>query len=124
MALSSSAGRTDDPPAGWTSGDCKIVRYMEIGERWRWLFRHCDAEDIRLLLNDAKAKACRQRTQRISTRKGTIEVSTEADVTPMTMDELAILEGLTRRQYERRLTRARHRITLALVERDEERRAA
>ena len=117
LDLQSSTGRVDEPISSWTSGDDKLVKFLEVGERWAWLFRYCELTDVALLINEALAKAFRRKRTRISTAHGCCEVDTEGTLERMSEHELAVAAGLSIYQYRRRLTRARVAISHALSDR-------
>jgi hypothetical protein len=117
LDLHSSAGRVDEPISSWSSGDDKLIRYLEVGERWAWLFRYCEQTDVALLINEALAKAFRRKRSHVTTRHGSLDVDAEGSLERMSERELAESAGLSIYQYRRRLTRARVALGHALQDR-------
>jgi len=120
LDLTSVAGRLDEASTSCCDSGTKICKCMEVSSRWAWLFAHCTPDQVRLLLNDTKAKIFRQ--QYVLAGKG--KLPDTGALKPVSQRELAKREGLSLRQYERRLTCARTAIMHALSSRDRERRAA
>ena len=113
LSIQSSASLLDKSVIG-ASADDRLVRCIEVSERWGWLFRYCDKEQMALLINDSMAKAFRRKSTRMQTRRGCVDVEAEGELTRMSEPELAKALGLSVYQYRRRLTKARAAISRAI----------